>query len=161
MSNRNNPNTPERQAYMKEYNKAWWIAHPTYKKSYAFKNKDKLKAQRKVLSQTVKYKRTHCIGNMKWDRNNRGKANARIRAYELKKLNATPKWVDLNKIEMFYILAKKMEDMFNKKFHVDHIWPIQGKTFSGLHVPWNLQILPASLNCSKQNLPPTQWKRPN
>jgi hypothetical protein len=55
---------------------------------------------------------------------------------------ATPKWVSLNEIRTIY--ANRPDG-----FHVDHIIPINGQIVSGLHVPWNLQYLPATENMSK------------
>tara|TARA_R100001086_G_C11838373_1_gene258437 strand:+ start:691 stop:1407 length:717 start_codon:yes stop_codon:yes gene_type:complete len=67
------------------------------------------------------------------------------------KLNATPAWADFKKIEILYKKAKWLEELTGLKYHVDHIVPLKGKNVCGLHVWNNLQILEASINCSKGN----------
>lgn len=51
-------------------------------------------------------------------------------------------------------LVKKAYYEKNKtgvKHHVDHVYPLKHKLFSGLNVPWNLGVVPAVVNLRKHN----------
>ena len=48
-------------------------------------------------------------------------------------------------------LRKRRDSVTNIVWHVDHIIPLKGKLVSGLHVWYNLQVIPKLLNLRKGN----------
>jgi len=67
------------------------------------------------------------------------------------KLNATPAWADLVKIKKIYTACQQISEATGVLHHVDHIVPLQGESVSGLHVEYNLHIIPATENLIKSN----------
>ena len=106
-----------------------------------------------IDSTIIKYCNKQCAEIAKKEYGNKTYYHAMRRA---RKRLATPPWLtDAMKTEMeiIYIIAKTCSHstVTNTKYHVDHIVPLAGKTVSGLHVPWNLQILTAKENLKKSN----------
>ena len=67
---------------------------------------------------------------------------------------AKPHWMTSemkSAIENFYAEARRLTRETGVPHEVDHIAPLNGDGFCGLHVPWNLQILPRFDNRSKHN----------
>lgn len=62
-------------------------------------------------------------------------------------LNATPPWADMDKIKEIYLNCPD-------GYHVDHIYPLNGKNSCGLHVEYNLQYLTVEENLKKSNKVP-------
>ena len=113
-----------------------------YQAKYFQRNKEKMLAQ---MSQWKKdnpeaetqHKRTYRLKNM-------GQFAEYQASRRAAKLQRTPVWSNLAAIETIYRHVPK-------GWHVDHIYPLQGKTVSGLHVPDNLQYLTPAENCYKGN----------
>jgi len=71
-----------------------------------------------------------------------------------RKIKATPCWLsqeDRDQIRRIYDVRQKVSERTGVEHHVDHILPLKGENICGLHVPWNLAIIPAEMNLSKGN----------
>jgi len=86
-----------------------------------------------------------------WRLKNPGKANAITAKRRTSKLQAIPKWANLEQIKKIYEESNKISLETGIKHHVDHIIPLQGKNVCGLHVENNLRIISALENSRKSN----------
>jgi hypothetical protein len=123
-----------------------------YQKEYYEANKDKILERVRDYQQSNKDARS--IYMNEYRESNKGKILALNAKRYTTKLKATPDWlseIDYKDIEDFYKEAQHLELLTGQKYHVDHIVPLQGKNVCGLHVPWNLQVMPAKENLSKSN----------
>lgn len=111
--------------------------YESYHKPYVKKNKEKIK-------ETA----------ARYQKNNKGKVNARTAHRYAEKIKRTPKWLTQDDkwfIQEAYELATLRTNLTGMPWHVDHIIPMNGRIVSGLHCPTNLRVVLASVNCSKNN----------
>ena len=129
--------SPESRQYQREYNQ-----NPEYRERE--RKRDMIPTRKQTRKKLEQLDR----------KNNPSKFTARTAKYRAIKLQRTPKWLNseqLKEIDQFYLLAEELQWLSMELLEVDHIVPLRGKNVSGLHVPWNLQILPKPLNASKSN----------
>ena len=89
-----------------------------------------------------------------WQSNNRDKMNATAATVRSKRIKRKPKWIKdvfVEEIKVWYRRAKLIKQFTGELWEVDHIVPLNGKKVSGLHVPWNLQLLTKKQNRDKRN----------
>lgn len=117
----------------------------------ARKNMPKRIAQAAAWNRKNPEKYKACVKN--WNAANKGRRNSYTAAYRQAKIDRVPPWqsaTDRLEIESIYAYCAGLRES-GLDYHVDHIVPLRGETVSGLHVPWNLQVIPGVENMSKGN----------
>jgi hypothetical protein len=95
----------------------------------------------------------------RWKKNNKHKLNESYAKRRAMEKHAMPKWLTkdhINVIRDIYRQRVILSESKDKKseYHVHHIFPLLGKDKNGnhiscgLHVPWNLIIIPQNINAS-------------
>ena len=130
----------------------------------SIRNKARYELKKEAIRQQVKeYRATNrdrvLIARREYSKKyyikNKPQRNAIGRQYQANKIKRTPKWLSKEQkveVQKFYEEAHRLTASLGRRYVVDHIVPLQGRTVSGLHVPWNLQILTKEDNSSKSNI---------
>lgn len=118
-------------------------------KRYYEKNKDVVKARAAARPKEHQrmYRETYRLNNPEA---HRIKCNVRRRRHR----EATPTWLtkeQKDNIKQLYIEAQKLSKLTGVRYEVDHIIPLINENVCGLHVPWNLQVIPKLENLKKAN----------
>lgn len=140
------------KTYHKVYNKTYNVTEDQKQYRRDYNKTKKAKAAQKLRRKTTTYR-----DNQKRYRqsiNGRAVKKAEWARRHATKLQRTPSWLtqfDLDYMKSIYLQATELEKIDGIKRHVDHLIPLQGDEVSGLHVPYNLQILTEEENLKKSN----------
>lgn len=94
------------------------------------------------------------ITRLYWRKSNYDRYSYMRAKYRANRLNAQPKCLpesDISRMKEVYGLAAYLTHTTGVQHQVDHIHPLNGDGFCGLHVPWNLQVLTYEENALKSN----------
>jgi hypothetical protein len=89
-----------------------------------------------------------------WKERNTIWVRADTKARRRKHREATPPWLSREQkaqIRELYKIAITMTKTTGEQYVVDHIVPLRSDIVCGLHVPWNLRVIPRQENLLKSN----------
>jgi hypothetical protein len=134
-------------------------------KEYRLANKERIAAKKREWRQAnaeaeaardLKRRRANPERNRiraaRWAAQNREAVNSKSAARRARSKQAQPDWLtdgELDLILLRYKEARVLSSMSGIVYEVDHIVPINGDAVCGLHVPWNLRVIPKRENRRK------------
>lgn len=124
------------------------------KRKWAKANRERLREYDYNYSQKEERKLYKKKYTSEHQQQNKALWNHKNSIHRAKKLQRTPQWLNEDQlwfIKEIYELAQLRTKVTGVEHHVDHIVPLKGKDVSGLHLPWNLQVIPWYENLSKSN----------
>lgn len=136
----------------KETNRLWVLNHP--EQVAVIKRRHYLKSPESYSAWSKRNPEQRLVVSNDYRKRNPAYYASKAAERRSKKLQATPSWLgeDSNFLfEEIYSLAKLRTDKLGYVWEVDHIIPLQNAKVCGLHVPWNLQVIPRSTNRIKSN----------
>jgi hypothetical protein len=136
-----------RAEYFRQYNQS--EAGQKAKREYYERNREAVVARAQARSDAAKnaYKQKYKEANPDMYKEMVSLRRRRFR-------QATPKWLTAEQrmeIRLKYRLAIELSRATGIRHAVDHIVPLQGEEVCGLHVSWNLQVIPQAENLKKSN----------
>ena len=120
--------------------------------AYYEKHKEKISAKAAKYFQENKDKLLEKM--KKWHEQNPAAHSVYSSKRRAQERKAAPPWLteqDWLFIKCRYQVAEMRSRCDDMQWHVDHIVPLRGKKVCGLHVPWNLRVIPAVENLRKGN----------
>lgn len=138
--------------YQAAYREANREKNRLYARQYRMENPELVRTRRKIRYPKIKEKQLIYLDD--WRKKNKAKSLALSKKHKHLKKQRTPKWltkIHIIALEQFYKDAEHLTRYTGVTFEVDHMVPLNGKRVSGLHVPWNLQLLTETENLKKSN----------
>jgi len=121
-------------------------------------NKAKDKDRAKYVKTSVEWAKQNPAKTLEYHRKYRlrrpGQRNLWTMNYRSAKDERTPSWLsgaEQFELECVYTYCAALRKV-GLDYHVDHVVPLRGQRVSGLHVPWNLQVIPGRENTRKGNV---------
>ena len=117
--------------------------------TYKIINSEKYKVWRKKYLSENRDRINESQNN--WAHKNPGVRAVYSSTYRASKKKAIPAWANLDTIKEIYTYSKTLTEETGITHHVDHIIPLQNGRVCGLHVEYNLRVIPSIENLSKNN----------